>query len=180
MHCPADDLIPFNELFVIPYMFWFVFLVGIHLYTLLYDIETFKKLMKYIMITYTFAIICYLIFPTCQQLRPIEFERDNILTRFMSGFYVFDTNTNVCPSIHVMGSLAVWSASMYTERFKTKGWQAFYGTTAILICMSTVFLKQHSLLDVLAAIPVCAVAHYVCYAKKEKSEKSAQYSESSV
>ena len=28
MHCALDDLIPFNEWFLIPYMFWFVYLIG--------------------------------------------------------------------------------------------------------------------------------------------------------
>ena len=47
-----DAKIPFCEFFVFPYYFWFVFLVGIHLYTLFFDIPAFKKLMYFIMITY--------------------------------------------------------------------------------------------------------------------------------
>lgn len=43
MYCKLDDLIPFCEWFLIPYLFWFVFLVGMHLYTLLYDIDTFNR-----------------------------------------------------------------------------------------------------------------------------------------
>lgn len=48
-------------------------------------------------------MLIYLVFPTCQDLRPTQFARDNILTRFVAWFYNFDTNTNVCPSIHVLG-----------------------------------------------------------------------------
>ena len=44
--CPLDNLIPFCEFFLIPYLFWFVFLVGIHIYTLLYDVESFQRLMN--------------------------------------------------------------------------------------------------------------------------------------
>lgn len=33
MHCALDDLIPFNEWFLIPYMFWFVYLIGAVAYT---------------------------------------------------------------------------------------------------------------------------------------------------
>ena len=50
VYCPADDLIPFCEWFVLPYMFWFVYLVGMHLYTLLYEVDAFKKMMKFICI----------------------------------------------------------------------------------------------------------------------------------
>lgn len=44
IHCPLDDRIPFCEYFLIPYLLWFVFLIGIQIYTLLYDTESFKKI----------------------------------------------------------------------------------------------------------------------------------------
>ena len=58
MYHPLDDRIPFCELFVIPYMFWFVYLVGMYLYTLFYDTDTFRRLMKFTIITYTAALFC--------------------------------------------------------------------------------------------------------------------------
>lgn len=174
MHCRLDDFIPFNEFFVIPYMFWFIFLIGISLYTLLYDIEAFKKFMKFIIITYSVSILCYFIFPTCQELRPIRFERDNLFTRFLMGFYQFDTNTNVCPSIHVIGSLAVMFTAWHTKGLNTTGWRTAFSITAFLICISTVFLKQHSVLDILAALPICVVAHYFCF-KKQKNKQTIDF-----
>lgn len=169
MHCSLDDLIPFCELFLIPYLFWFVYLVGMHLYTLLYDVETFRRMMKYIILTYSAAMLIYFIFPTCQELRPIEFERDNILTRFIAGFYQFDTNTNVCPSIHVIGSLAVMEAALWSRQIKSKGWKATFVIVAILICLSTVFMKQHSIIDLFAALPICLLAHFLCYRKPKQT-----------
>lgn len=163
IYCPADDLIPFCEWFVLPYMFWFVYLVGMHPYTLLYDVEAFKKMMRFIIITYTVTIIIYLIFPTCQNLRPTAFERDNFLTRFMAGFYEFDTNTNVCPSIHVIGTLAVFFTALHSKSIRGFWVKFAFAAAALLICASTVFLKQHSIIDVLAALPICAVAYVVCF-----------------
>ena len=106
VHCALDDAIPFCEWFFIPYLFWFVWLVASIAYTFFYDIPAFKKMMYFIIFTYTATIIIYFLFPTCQDLRPPEFERQNLLTQMISGFYQFDTNTNVCPSIHVIGSFA--------------------------------------------------------------------------
>lgn len=166
MHCALDDWIPFNELFLIPYLFWFVFLTGMLLYTFLYDTDCFSRMMWFIILTYTTALAVYFIFPTCQQLRPAQFPRDNILTRFMGWFYGFDTNTNVCPSIHVIGSLAVMFAAWHTPAFRSGGWRRAFDLTAILICISTVFVKQHSVLDVLAALPVCAMAYPLCFKTK--------------
>ena len=165
MYHPLDDWIPFCELFVIPYMFWFVYLVGMYLYALFYDIDTFRRLMKFTAITYTATLVIYLVYPTCQELRPVVFERDNLLTDFMSGFYRFDSNTNVCPSIHVIGSAAVCLAGLHAPKLQKLRWKLFFPITAVLICMATVFLKQHSILDVLGAIPVCAAAYILCWGK---------------
>ena len=91
-----------------------------------------------------------------------EFERDNFLTRFMAGYYAFDTNTNVCPSIHVTGSLAVMFTSFHCKDFG-KGMKVTFAVTGVLIAISTVFVKQHSILDLLAALPFCAVAYALCF-----------------
>lgn len=165
MHCKIDDIIPFFEWFLIPYLFWFVYLIGMHLYTLLYDIDSFTRMMKYIILTYTVTIVIYLIWPTCQELRPQTFERNNFLTRFIAGFYQFDTNTNVCPSIHVIGSLAVMEAGLWSKRISRK-WKTGFVVTAFLICISTVFMKQHSILDILAALPICALGHFLYFRKE--------------
>ena len=97
MHCALDDLIPFNEWFLIPYLFWFVYLIGAVAYTFFFDVPGFRRMMRFVMITYSATLLIYFLFPTCQMLRPEVFPRDNVLTRFIAGFYVFDTNTNVCP-----------------------------------------------------------------------------------
>lgn len=174
IYCSLDDVIPFCEYFLIPYLFWFIFLVGIHIYTLLFDIEAFKKLMRFIIMTYSFAMLIYIIFPNCQELRPGIFERDNIFTRFMSEFYQFDTNTNVFPSIHVIGSVAVMLCAWDSRHFSTPGWKIVFGVTAGLISISTVFLKQHSVLDILAAIFICILGYEVVYRKDKEEKRSAR------
>lgn len=161
--CPLDDWIPVCEWFMIPYLFWFVFLVGMHVYLLLEDIPAFRRFMAYLMITYGVTMAVYLIYPTCQNLRPTEFPRDNVLTRMMAGFYAFDTNTNVCPSLHVVGSMAVAFAAWDTPRFRTPVWRTVFLTAALLISVSTIFVKQHSILDVAWAQLLCWGAYAVVY-----------------
>lgn len=163
MHCRLDDFIPFCEWFYIPYVFWFAYLLGMHIYTAFYDTDTFSRMVKYICITYTTALVIYLIFPNCQYLRPTEYPRDNLLTRLVASFYTIDTNTNVCPSIHVLGSIAVMEAALYTKTIKAKWIKVVFVILAILISISTVFMKQHSILDVFAALPICIITHFICY-----------------
>ncbi|MBQ7801035.1 MAG: phosphatase PAP2 family protein [Oscillospiraceae bacterium] len=171
--CPLDDKIPFCEWFFIPYMFWFVFLVGMHLYLLLFDIPAFRRFMYFIMVTYSVTMVVYILYPTCQELRPAVFPRDNFLTRHVAGFYEFDTNTNVCPSLHCVGSMAVAFAAWDTERFRKPGWKFAFTATALLISVSTVFVKQHSVIDVLWAWLLCGAAYVIVYVilpKKQNAE----------
>ena len=167
MYCEFDDYIPFLEVFVIPYVFWFVFLGGMVVYTLFFDIPSFKRLMWFIIITYSITMVIYLIYPTSQELRPAVFERDNVFTRFLRSFYAYDTNTNVNPSMHVSGSLAVVFTSWHSKRFSTVGWKIAFTVTGALICMSTVFVKQHSIIDVITALVLCAAVYPFIFGKKK-------------
>ena len=123
------------------------------------------------MASYSAAMLIYILFPNCQELRPLAFERDNIFTQFLAGFYQFDTNTNVCPSIHVIGSVAVMLAAWNSKHFSKPGWRMIFCVTAFLISISTVFLKQHSILDVLAAIPICVATAVIVFAKTLNTHK---------
>ena len=166
MHCAFDDVIPFCEWFLIPYLFWFVYLIGTLVYTFFFDVPAFKRMMRFIICTYTITMVIYLLFPTCQNLRPEVFPRDNALTRFIGWFYTFDTNTNVCPSLHVIGSAAALFALRDGPRLRKRAWwQAASVLLALCISLSTVFMKQHSILDVLCALPVCALGWWLCYGR---------------
>lgn len=165
MHCRLDDMIPFCEYFLIPYLFWFVFMIGMVIYSLLYEVELFENYMRYIIITYSVGLIIFFLFPTCQMLRPVSFQRDNLFTQILAGFYQFDTSTNVCPSLHVVGSLAVTFAGLKSKRLTSPGWKFFFIIGGILISISTVFVKQHSLIDVAAGFIICVLAHPVIYGR---------------
>ena len=162
VHIPLDDAIPFCEWFLIPYVFWYALIVISLGYFLLYNVDGFRRLQSYLMIVQAVAIICYILWPTRQDLRPEVFARDNLLSRGVALLYAIDTNTGVCPSVHVAVSLGI--ASVWT---KEKGahplWRAFVVFAVVMICLSTVFLKQHSALDVFAALPVCLAAELVVY-----------------
>ena len=166
MHCAFDDAIPFCEWFLIPYLFWFVYLIGTLVYTFFFDVPAFKRMMRFIICTYTITMVIYLLFPTCQNLRPEVFPRNNALTRFIGWFYTFDTNTNVCPSLHVIGSAAALFALRDGPQLRKRAWwQATSVLLALCISLSTVFMKQHSILDVLCALPVCALGWRMCYGR---------------
>ncbi|MBQ2863537.1 MAG: phosphatidic acid phosphatase [Clostridia bacterium] len=170
-----DAYIPFCEWFFIPYLFWFLYLAGMVVYGCLFDSFAFRRYMYFIMVSYTVTIFIYVLFPTCQNLRPAAFDRDNILTRMIAGFYEYDTNTNVCPSIHVLGSFGVLYGAWHTKHFSTKFWRGTLSLVTVVVSMSTVFMKQHSVIDVFAALVLCVVTIPVCHVLERnallKSEK---------
>lgn len=166
-----DSKIPFIEYFIFPYYLWFLFLFFIHMYTIFFDIPAYKKLMYFIMLSYTITCVVYLVYPNMQELRPTTFERDNFFVDIVKNLYAFDTNTNVCPSLHVIGSFAVLFASWQCDRFKTVGWQAIIIALTVLISISTVFLKQHSIIDVWIALIVCAVSYPFAFILPDKLKK---------
>lgn len=168
--CKLDDLIPFNELFVVFYVGWYVLIVLSLGYFALYSVESFKGLQTYIMVTQALAMICYIVYPTRQDLRPDSFERENILTWIMGLIYRFDTNTGVCPSLHVAYSIGIASAWL---KEKTAAWYVKLIVTVFVIgvCLSVAFTKQHSVVDIFAALPVCLVAEIVAFGKYYKGKK---------
>lgn len=164
IHCALDDLIPFNEFFAIFYCYWYVLLVFSLGYFLLYDIPSFKRLQVFIIVTQVVAMIVYILYPSIQLLRPAVMPRDNFLSRLMAFIYAFDTPTGVCPSLHVaysMGIASVW----WKYKPAPKLWRIAVIASAVIISISVTFVKQHSAIDVLAALPVGLFAEYVTYGK---------------
>lgn len=162
MHCFIDDLIPFNEVFVIFYVSWYLLIVGSLLYFMLYNIEGFKNLSKYIIITQVVAMMVYIVYPSRQDLRPEAFADDNLLTQLVGLLYTADTNTGVCPSLHVAYSLGIASVWI-KEKDVSILVRTFVVVLAVLICLSTMFIKQHSAVDVIAALPLGLLAEILVF-----------------
>ena len=77
--------------------------------------------------------------------------------------YSQDTNTNVCPSLHVVGSMAVCFAAWNCRRLRKPWIQGAIWAFAFLVAVSTVFVKQHSALDIILAVPFSLVVYPVVY-----------------
>lgn len=162
VHCRLDDWISFQEWFVIPYVGWYLLIVVSLGYYLFYSIENFKGLQTYFIITQLIAMTIYIVFPTRQDLRPVTFPRDNVLTDIVRAIYSVDTNTGVCPSLHVAYSLGIASSWL---KEKSASWllKCMTVIASASICLSTVFIKQHSVIDFFAALPACLIAEIVAY-----------------
>ena len=164
IHIFLDDLIPFCEYFAVFYVAWFPLIFFSLLFALLYDVDKFTHMQKFIIVTQVVAIACYILWPSRQDLRPEQFPRENVFTWILGLIYSVDTPTGVCPSLHVAYALGILSADL-KDREMGRVWKALLILLVVMISLSVCFVKQHSAMDVLAALPLCLLAEIVSYGR---------------
>ena len=95
----------------------------------------------------------------------VEVDPDrNFFTWAVFQLHNVDTSANVFPSIHIYNTL-VCCVSLFRYAPLRGKWR-FQITSiilSILICLSTVFLKQHSVLDLGGAIVLYVIMHMIFY-----------------
>ena len=177
IHCSLDDKIPFIEYFIIPYYLWFAYVAVTVVLFALFDVPGFKKLVPYLVLGMTIFLIVSAVYPNMLMLRPETFPRENFCTDLVRALYKTDTSTNVLPSIHVYNSICVYVAIHRCSFGKKHNLLRIYCfILTVLIIMSTVFLKQHSVIDVLTAFIMAIILYIPIYSKKfVKKKKGAEW-----
>lgn len=174
INVPLDNVIPFCEFFIIPYMLWFFYVMGACIYMFLKGTDSeFLKFALSLVIGMSLALTICMIYPNGLTLRP-DYIPDNFCGKIITILYSTDTSTNVFPSIHVYNSLAVNFALLKCNALK--GHTVIKTLSTILciaICLSTVFLKQHSVVDVLGGILLFILLYIFIYVIDYKKFKKA-------
>lgn len=88
--------------------------------------------------------------------------RDNVFTHMVANLYKTDTPTNLWPSIHVYNAIGTHLAVANSKRF-SKWLKNSSLVFCILIILSTMFIKQHSVIDVLGGIIFAVATNLVVY-----------------
>lgn len=169
IHARLDDKIPFIEYFIIPYLLWFVFIAGFVLYFFFTDKLGFYRLCGLLFTGMTIFLIISTFFPNGLNLRPMVFPRDNFCTDLVRFLYTADTSTNVLPSLHVFNSLGVCIAIAHSEalqKHRVIVWASYI--LAALIILATMFLKQHSVIDVIAGFMMAYTLYLFVYVPEAK------------
>lgn len=159
-----DQSIPFCEYFIIPYYFWFIYIVAGCLFFMIYasDREYIQLALSLIIGMSTCLIIC-MIYPNGIDLRP-AYIPDNFFGKLVAPLYMIDSSYNVFPSIHVYNSIVMHIAINRCDILKNHfGVRLFSLITCVLICLSTMFLKQHSVVDVLGGCILSLVMFLLIY-----------------
>ncbi len=161
-----DDLIPFNEWFVIPYFLWFAYIAAGFVFLIFNNREDFIRMCIFLYTGMTICLIIYTLFPNYQNLRVdyTTLGRDNILIDAIAWLQEGDTPHDVFPSIHCFNSIGMNIALWKNEWCKKHPWVIVLVTLlTISICLSTVFVKQHSILDMFGSIVLAIPMYLLAY-----------------
>lgn len=161
-----DDRIPFCEYFIVPYFLWFLYIACTVLFFVYFndDKTEYLNLLINLGLGMTLFLIVSYVYPNGLALRPQVFPRDNLFTDLVQHLYRIDTPTNVLPSIHVYNSIAAYCAINDCKKLQKYPW--IRGLTlllTILIVLSTMFLKQHSICDVATGITFSVASYIMIY-----------------
>ena len=162
IHTVVDDLIPFVEVFVIPYYMWFLYVSLVLLFFVFsFEVEDYYKNFAFLATGMTIFLIISTAFPNMHQLRPAVMPRDNIFTHLVGVIYATDTPANLWPSIHVYNSIGTMIAVHHSKRFN-KMFKLISDIIGVSIILSTLFIKQHSMYDVITAF-IMAIVFYLLF-----------------
>lgn len=166
IHMALDDKIPFIEYFIVPYLLWFAYVAIAVVYFFFKNKGEYYRLCGFLFTGMTIFLIVSTVFPNGHHLRPQEFARDNVFTQLVQYLYKIDTPTNLFPSIHVYNSIGVNIAVWHCEELKKKnGIRVLSALLMASIILSTLFLKQHSLFDVITAMALSVFMYTLVYAR---------------
>ena len=142
-----DSKIPLIKYFVIPYYMWYALVLFSFIYIYGKNNEEFYKFAKCIVLTMLSALVIFIFFQTSVS-RPIIIG-DDVFSNMIRSIYENDRPVNCCPSLHVALALicSIWGCRV-SENKILKSTVIIVG---YLIILSTLFIKQHVIIDVIVA-----------------------------
>ena len=172
VYSKLDDYIPFYKPAILMYSSWFLMLVIPFVYLLkrksydnLYNIIIPMFLAMYI------SLIIYVIYPTALDIRVTDITGNDIFSWLIRKIQQVDAPNNVCPSIHVSTTVIIYNQFRKILKDNKKS-KAFFLLWSVGICISTMLVKQHSIIDVVCGI---ILAHVILFVFNKKQNTANHY-----
>ncbi len=160
IHIPLDDKIPYIKYFVIPYVLWYAYIVFAHIWTYFHSKREFLLMCSLIFLSNFLSMLVCTFYPSMHDLRPAE---EMIGTDFFGSIvrWLYGTENPYCilPSQHCMLAIAITFGLITSDSLKNNlAVKIVLPIYTVLVMLSTVFIKQHSIVDVFAAMVMCIPA----------------------
>ncbi|HAQ07332.1 MAG TPA: phosphoesterase [Bacillus bacterium] len=144
-----DASIPFISIFIVPYIFWYVFILGYLIYFWYKDSTVYLKTLTVIVIGELACFVVYFFFQTTVP-RPV-LSGDGIFIDLVRMIYSHDQPYNAFPSIHVLTTFAIILGNLNIRK-NHPFHSLFVPVMGSLIIISTLFVKQHYILDMFGSM----------------------------
>ncbi|MGH4124675.1 MAG: phosphatase PAP2 family protein [Clostridium sp.] len=144
-----DRSIPFVNAFIVPYVIWYGFIYAVLVYLYFKDKEIYLKTLLTYEVCILISFIIYALFQTTVP-RPVLSGND-FLTNIVRWVYQSDNPFNCFPSTHSFSSYVIFKG-VSESKIKNKIIRFVISSMCILVMISTIFVKQHVILDLLGAI----------------------------
>lgn len=160
IHSPLDDYIPFNEWFVFPYCSWFVLLALVLALLWWNDTPSYDRLCLSMFSGMSLCLILYMLFPNGLQLRPdpATLGRDNPALWLMRLLWAGGL-LQQCLPLHPLSKHRLHGTGHVVQLtgIPSPLDPSVAAVWAAAICASTLFTKQHAVVDVVMGLAVAAV-----------------------
>lgn len=144
-----DSYIPFVKEFIIPYLLWYPFIYGTLIYYCFVDQKKYTTAILSIIIGKLISFVIYFFWQSTVP-RP-DVVGDDIFSNLVLFIYNSDQPVNCLPSIHVMTTFVLMIVA-HKRKAKSKWEYLIISVTGTLIILSTMFTKQHAILDVISGM----------------------------
>ncbi|MCC8060349.1 MAG: phosphatidic acid phosphatase [Clostridiales bacterium] len=162
IHCVIDDWIPFDTRFVLPYFLWYVWVPVFLVWFMFNEKNSYLRLCFIMFAGATFCLIIYVLLPNGLDLRR-GISGDGFCEQIVRFLRWVDVPQNVCPSIHVSSTVSIHMTICRSQRFRgSRRMRCFSLGITLLICVSTLFIKQHSVIDVVCGWVLSEVLARIC------------------
>ena len=165
VYSKLDDYIPFYKPAILIYSSWFLMLVIPFVYLL--KRKSYDDLYNIIIPMFAamfISLIIYVIYPTALDIRVTDITGNDICSWIIRKIQGIDAPNNVCPSIHVSTTVIIYNQFRKILKDNKKS-KAFFLLWSVGICISTMLVKQHSIIDVVCGI---ILAHVILFVFNKK------------
>ena len=154
-----DKKIPFIPFFIFFYCSWYVLILLVPYLVYRHDRDTLIKHFSISLIGSTITLIIFIVFPTCIVRDSVEVT--SISTYIIDKMYMVDNPTCCLPSLHCVQCFYLIISVLNVNMRKSS--KAVVIILSLLIVLSTLFVKQHAILDVAAAFVITLACYVIVY-----------------
>lgn len=155
---PIDEVIPFVPFFIVFYILSYIQWFGSYIYHCHSGKESCYHIIASDFIVNIMCMLCFILLPTTIE-RP-QITGNGVFEVLTKIIYFFDTPVNLFPSMHCTTSWICFRGSLLMKN-APKWYPALQFVFTLFVFASTVFVKQHFFIDIIAGVILVEIGWFI-------------------